>query len=74
MTIVHYEKFLEQYLLMLESRSRRTHLIILRGRCWVIDFLLDVRHRPVIPDHAFCGGIRHHTDLSRQEENVQFPG
>jgi len=53
---------------MLKSRGWRTHLIILRGRCWVIDFLLDVGHRPVISDHAFRGSIRHHTDLSRYEK------
>lgn len=48
---------------MLESRGRRAYLIILRGRRWIIDFLLDVGHRPVIPDHAFRGSVRHHTDL-----------
>lgn len=53
---------------MLKSRGRRTHLIILRGCCRVIDFLLNIRHRPVIPDHAFRSGIRHHADLSRREK------
>lgn len=56
------ELFPEQYLLMLKSRGWRTHLIILRGCHWVIDFLLDVGHRPVIPNHTFRS-IRHHTDL-----------
>lgn len=57
---------------MLKRRGWRTHLIILRGRCWIIDFLLDVRHCPVIPDHAFRSSVRHHADLSRCEKKKRY--
>ena len=57
---------------MLKSRGWRTHLIILRGRCWIIDFLLDVRHCPVIPNHAFHGSVRHHADLSEYKEKKRI--